>query len=110
MLPSCFQKLESMSAHRSQRRRLWLSIRQQRNQIVTGGPHSRVLMIDYANAVLVVNQEIRTMIVAMTKHARARRQLSRDIVELDFQLSSLAVPQCLATETAKVMFEKEIQL
>ena len=50
------------------------------------------------------------MIVAMAKDAPAGRQLSRDIIEFDFQLSGLTMTQRLAAQAAKVMFKKEIQL
>ena len=66
-------------------------------------------MIDDTNAVLRVEHQVRGVIIAMAKHARASRQFRGDVIQFCFELSRLAVRQCFFPIAAKVMLKKEIQ-
>jgi len=50
-----------------------------------------VLVIDYTKTFLVIDHQVRRVVVAMTKHARHRSELGGDVVQLSFQLGDFSV-------------------
>src|SRR5262249_19881495 len=74
-----FQKIESVRAHRRERRRLGLSIKQQRNKVITCRTHPRILVIHDPNSILPVDQKISAVIIAMTKNSWTSSEFGGDV-------------------------------
>src|ERR1051325_6472437 len=104
------QKKEAGRAHFRERRRLRLPVHQERNQIVARRAHTRVLVIDYAQPVASIHDQVGRVIITMTEEARALGQLRRNVVELGLQFRRRAVRELLLAQAAEKVFEKEAKL
>src|SRR5437773_4125335 len=101
---------EPALAYLCKRRHRQNTVEQQRDKIVAGRTHARVLVIDDPQAIVLVEHQVERMIVAVTKHARTCRQFGGNIIELGFQLGRFTVSQGLTSQAPEVMFEEKVQL
>ncbi len=67
-------------------------------------------MVHDSNPFVRIDHQVGSVVVAMAKHTRNGRELSRDVVELRFQLGDFRMPQSFTAKTPEIVIEEEIQL